>query len=901
MKLKTFILSICMLMAIFATAQNKKSSKNSTMPKAKEITGDKSTVPLIDRKLFFGNPTISGGQLSPDGKYVTFLKELNGIMNLWIKKYDDSFEKARPLTNTQRPLSGYFWTKDSRYILYMKDNDGDENMNIFAVDPAAIPAAGQTVPEARNLTPLKDVAVQIFSVSLMNPDIIFIGLNDRDKSWHDLYQLTISTGKLDKMYENKDRITAWIFDWAEKPRLAMTTDDQGNSSILSVGSNNTFTKIYDFNVSEQAYPVGWTKDNKKAYLVSNKGDVNLSTLYLMDPATGETTFVESDPAKKVDFGGAMFDENTHELISTSYTEDKARIYWRDKKWEANYNYLKSKFPGREVDFASSTTDYSRFLVVSWGDKYVSEVYAFEPATKKLTFQYSPRADMKPFEQYLSPMTPVTYKSSDGLEIPAYLTLPAGKIDKNLPTVMLVHGGPKGPRDNWGYNGLAQFLANRGYAVLQPNFRASGGFGKEFLNAGDKEWGAKMQDDVTYGVRYLIEKGIADKSRVAIMGGSYGGYATLAGLTFTPDLYNCGVDIVGPSNLFTLLESIPAYWESGRAWLYEMVGNPNTEEGKKLLMRSSPFFHADQINKPLMVIQGANDPRVKKAESDQIVVKLRDKGQDVKYLLAADEGHGFAKPLNSMAMYASIEEFLAKHLGGRYSSEMPEDVRATLAKLIVDVSKVEMPKKKDKATPVIPTLNVKVTPGNSDYTLTIETQGQNIPMELKRTVEMNDGYYKVTESTSSTMGNIEDVMEYDKQFMPIKRTFKQGQIEIVTIFKGNQATMQAMGNNVELRSERQLFADGAGFDLFLASLPLTDGYKWNLDVADITTGKVKEMTLEVIGKEMIKGSDCFKVELTSEDDMNDKVTYYIDPSSRSAMRIVSTTSQPFVMQTIIEKK
>jgi dipeptidyl aminopeptidase/acylaminoacyl peptidase len=254
--------------------------------------------------------------------------------------------------------------------------------------------------------------------------------------------------------------------------------------------------------------------------------------------------------------------------------------------------------------------------------------------------------------------------------------------------MLIHGGPKGPRDSWGYDPEAQFLANRGYAVLQPNFRASGGYGKKFLNAGDGQWGLLMQDDITWGVKYLVEKGIADKNRVAIMGGSYGGYATLAGLAFTPDLYACGVDIVGPSNIFTLLESVPAYWESGRAFLYGMVGDPNTEAGKNRIREASPLFSADKIVKPLLIIQGANDPRVKQAEADQIVVALRDKGKQVAYLLAKDEGHGFAKPLNKKAMYAEVEQFLASVLKGRAQTDMKEDVAKQLELIKVNVKQVQ---------------------------------------------------------------------------------------------------------------------------------------------------------------------------------------------------------------------
>ena len=642
-------------------------------------------VPILDRELFFGNPEIAAGQLSPDGKWISFMKANNGILNIWIKKFDEPFEKARPLTDSKRPMQGYFWTYDGKYILYIKDENGDENVNVFAVDPMA-KAAANSVPPSRNLTPLKEITAQIQSVSIINPDLMMVSLNDRDKAWHDLYQLKISTGELTKIYENKDRVTGYVFDWDDNLRILSKTDEKGTSSFFKK-EGEKLIPIYETSVTEEAYIPSWTPDNKQAYFVTNKGDLNLSTLFLMDMDSQKMKKIESDPKNRVDFGSLNVSELTREVISTSYTDDKTEYQWKNKKWESDYKFLQSKFPGREISFNSRTNDEKKFLISVSGDKYAPEMYFFNAETKALVLQYVSRPALKKVEKYLAPMKPIRYKSSDGLEITGYLTLPVGKDGKNLPTVILVHGGPKGPRDNWGYNSIAQFLANRGYAVLQPNFRASGGYGKKFLNAGDLQWGKLMQDDITWGVKYLISNGTSNKDKVAIMGGSYGGYATLAGLAFTPNLYACGVDIVGPSNIFTLLESVPAYWESGRAFLYGMVGDPNTEAGKKLIHDASPIFSAEKIVRPLLIIQGANDPRVKKAEAEQIVVALRNKGKQVSYLLADDEGHGFAKPVNNMAMFAETEKFLAGILGGRYQKEMPENVAKRLKEITVDVKTV----------------------------------------------------------------------------------------------------------------------------------------------------------------------------------------------------------------------
>ncbi|WP_240928352.1 S9 family peptidase [Thalassoroseus pseudoceratinae] len=649
--------------------------------------------PLLDRELFFGNPQISSGKLSPDGKFISFMKPYQGIMNVWVKKFAEPFDKARPLTDSKRPLYGYTWTEDGKYILFVKDSDGDENINLFAVDPSAMPEADKETPAARNLTPLKDVTARIMHASQNNPDLLWVGLNDRDKAWHDLYRLEISTGKLTLIYQNEDRITGYEFDWDDNLRLLNRTDAAGNTTLLRK-DDDELVPIYETSVTENARVSGWDAKNENIYLVTNKGELDLMTLYKMNPKSETLMFLESDPQEQVDFGGLRMDRNTREIIATSYTEDKTRYYWRDKTWESNYKFLQGKFPGREIAFQSATNDYSKFLVAVHGDKYAAEAWCFDAQKHELIHQYTPRPELKNVEDHLASMTSIRYPSSDGLSIPAYLTVPVGMEAKNLPVVVLVHGGPKGPRDSWGYNPQVQFLANRGYAVLQPNFRASGGYGKKFLNAGDLQWGKLMQDDITWGVKYLIKEGIADKNRVAIMGGSYGGYATLAGLAFTPNLYACGVDIVGPSNIFTLLDSIPPYWESGRAFLYGMVGNPMTEAGKQRIREASPLFSAAKISKPLLIVQGANDPRVKQAEADQIVVALRDQGHKVSYLLADDEGHGFAKPVNRMAMYAEIEAFLAEQIGGRYQEEKPDDVAKRLEELRVDVSKVTYDAAKD---------------------------------------------------------------------------------------------------------------------------------------------------------------------------------------------------------------
>ncbi|MBX3423231.1 MAG: S9 family peptidase [Pirellulaceae bacterium] len=839
--------------------------------------------PLLDRQLFFGNPQISGGQLSPDGRFLSFMKAYNGIMNVWVKGLEEPFEAARPLTDSKRPLYGYAWTEDGRYILYVKDKDGDENMNLYAVDPAATVATGQSVPESRNLTPLEEVTAQIVHISQRNPDLMWVGLNHRDKAWHDLYRLEISTGQQTLVYENQDRITGYEFDWDDNLRLVSRTDEKGNTTLLRK-DDDQLVPIYETLVTESAAVVGWDPTNQNLYLETNKGELDLSTLFLMNPKTKELTLLESDPLGRVDFGELRLDRNTREILSTSYTDDKTRIYWKNKQWEENYKFLQEQFPGREITLQSATNDYSRILIAIHGDKYAAEAWLYDTRSRQLTHQYTPRPELKEVEQHLAAMTPVRYASSDGLEIPGYLTLPVGVQPKQLPVVVLVHGGPKGPRDSWGYNPEAQFLANRGYAVLQPNFRASGGYGKKFLNAGDLQWGKLMQDDITWGVKYLIAQGIADPARVAIMGGSYGGYATLAGLAFTPDLYACGVDIVGPSNIATLLDSIPAYWESGRAFLYGMVGDPNTDEGKKLIRQASPLFSAEKIRRPLLIIQGANDPRVKQAESDQIVIALRDRGHDVSYLLAEDEGHGFAKPVNRMAMYAEAERFLAEKLGGRYDAVMPDDVAKRLQELRVDISQVTYVNPDDvMVDPQMPKLNVALKAGSSNWDVKLAVQGQEIPMKAHSSVASEKGQWIITETITGPFGTLESTGTYSDQLAPISRLYKQPPTTVKAEYSPGKVQVHIDDKPYALEYTGALLCDGPGLEAIVQSLPLTEDYELVANVVDLSGPKIEPYRLKVHGLEKVGQRPLLKVILSSLPNPAQRITLWLDPQTQATQR------------------
>jgi dipeptidyl aminopeptidase/acylaminoacyl peptidase len=846
--------------------------------------------PIIDRELIFGNPEIAGAQLSPDGKFLAFQKPWKDTRNIYVKGVNEPFDSARLLTTeTKRPIAGYFWTRDGKYILYVKDNGGDENYNVYAVDPSAKPAAGADAPPSRDLTGLKGVRVQLYAVPKNDPDVVYIGLNDRDKAWHDLYKLKISTGEKTLMRKNTERIEGWSFDLQGNLRLATRSAENGDTEILRVDSDK-FTKIYFCSVFESCGVIRFQKDGKRAYMETNKGaEMDLSALELFDPETGKTELVESDPQRKVDFGEAVFSEVTDELAFTVYEEDKPRYYFKDKGFGSDFKWLDDKLPGKEVSLNSATLDEQTWLISAGSDTEPGEIYLFDRKNHKLALQYKVREKLP--RGYLAEMKPVHYKSSDGLEIPAYLTLPKGVPAKNLPTIMFPHGGPWA-RDTWGYNGYAQFFANRGYAVLSMNFRGSTGYGKKFIDAGNKEWGRKMQDDITWGVKYLVDAGIADPKRVGIFGGSYGGYATLAGVAFTPDRYAAAVDLVGPSNLITLLDSIPPYWESIRQLFYQRMGNPTTPEGKALLVERSPLTSAGKIKTPLLILQGLNDPRVNHAESEQIVIALRDRGFPVEYILIPDEGHGFARPVNNMASVMATEIFFAKYLGGRDQTDGTPEVMARLKEVTVDPKTVVLARKVEASSVSAPKTARDLEAGTYKYQAKIEMGGQQVALSVSTTIAEDGGSWVATDVIDTPQGAVTEVSTMEKgTLIARKLSLKQGPVSVDVTFSGGKAdgnmNMNGQDKPISVDLGGPLFADAAGSKQSIACLPLAEGFSATYRNFDVLKQKVKLMQLNVSGMESVTvpaGTfDAYKVEISSADGGDDKETLWITKDSHKAVK------------------
>ena len=832
--------------------------------------------PVIEREIFFGDPEIAGAQLSPDGEYVSFLKQYKGHLNIWVKEKKQKFEEAYPVTaDTIRSVRGYTWTRDGRFIIYVQDKGGNENFHVYAVDPYADLAAGQDVPEARDLTPIEGIRAMFYSLPKNEPDVIYIGLNDRDERYHDLYKLHISTGEKTLMRQNDEGYSSWDFDRQGNLRLATRETEDGGTEIFRIDGEE-FVSIFTCTVDETANPVGFHVDGKRFYMITNKGDENdLSRLVLFDPVSLEEEFVHSDPEGRVDFGGSLFSNKTDEIIAIYYVGDRLRVYFMDAEWEKKYKKILKKHPEGDVYPGSMTADDRYILISVTSDTDPGATYLWDTKKNKTSFLYRPRPKL-PIE-HLAPMKPVRYLSRDGLKISAYLTVPKGIEPKNLAVVIMPHGGPWA-RDYWGYDPYAQFLANRGYAVFQPNFRGSSGYGKSFLNAAKDEWGDKMQDDITDGVEYLIKQGIVDPEKVSIFGGSYGGYATLAGLAFTPDIYACGVDYVGVSNLITFLNSIPAYWETARKFLNEHVGDPNDPEDVERMKRQSPLFSAHEIKAPLLVIQGANDPRVKKAESDQIVVAMRDLGRDVEYVIAPDEGHGFLNETNRLAFTVAMEKFLAKHLGGRYQTEVAADLQAHLDGITIDVASVTLPEGIEGAenamTAALPVVDASgIKPFTLTWKATTNAGGQEIEIDIVQKYEkakcMGNPAWLIASNTTMPMSSAIDTFWVDHAtVLPIKWRVHQGPAYVEVMFSNDAVKgsidMGAQKIPVDIALEAPTFGSGATLDLLFAALPLEVGYKATVRSFEIQMQKVRPMSLEVVGTETVTvpaGTfEAYKVEI-----------------------------------------
>ncbi len=639
------------------SACQREAASNSAVAPPAPAAAPAAEVPLIARDDLFGNPERANVQISPDGKYLSWVAAVDGVMNVWVAPADD-MSKARAVTSDKaRGIRQYFWSYRPDTLLYLRDTGGDENFHLYSVDLAS----GQS----RDLSNFPETRAYVMGVSHLHPESVLVAMNDRDPKWHDLYRVDLASGARTLVEKNTAEFSEYLTDPDFKVRMATKSRADGGSDLLEPDGKGGWKLVGEIPLADSltSFPGGFTADGKTQYFFDSRGR-NTTALYAIDTATGAKTLVHEDA--RADVEGSIDDPKTRkaQAVSVNYLKNEWKVI--DPAIAADLEKLKALGAG-DFSVDARTLDDKTWIVRYSAAETPFTYYRYvRGGTPEKLFSARPALEGKP----LVPMWPQEIKSRDGLTLVSYLSLPKaadanndGKADKPVPMVLLVHGGPWA-RDEYGYSGMDQWLANRGYAVLSVNYRGSTGFGKDFVNKSDQQWAAKMHDDLIDAVDWAVKSGVTTKDNVAIMGGSYGGYATLVGLTFTPDAFKCGVDIVGPSNLNTLLSTIPPYWAAFFEQFAKRVGDPRTEAGKQLLEERSPLTHVAKITKPLLIGQGANDPRVKQSESDQIVQAMKAGNIPVTYVLFPDEGHGFARPENNTAFNAVAEGFLAQCLGGR---------------------------------------------------------------------------------------------------------------------------------------------------------------------------------------------------------------------------------------------
>jgi dipeptidyl aminopeptidase/acylaminoacyl peptidase len=604
---------------------------------------------LIPREILFGNPERASPLLSPDGARLAYLAPVNGVLNVWVGTPGGT--AYQPVTrDTDRGIRTYFWGRDSGHILYLQDKGGDENWRLFAVNLAT--------GAERELTPYPGVQVQVIEHDKHFPNDVVIAMNREDPERHDAYRLDLRSGEARLVARNPGNVVQWVTDTRLAVRAAVASREDGGFDLLvRATEDDRWVTALSWSAEDAltSGPVCFSSDGQSLVLRDSR-DANAARLVRLSLSAGRVAVLAEDP--DYDVAEIMIHPDTYQVQMASF--QRARREWQvlDPAIAQDVGAVRSLRDGDFVIYDRTDVD-DRWLVGFTQDRAPASYYSYDRTARHGSFLFTTRPALE--RHTLADMEPISFVARDGLTIHGYLTYPPGEPRERLPLVLDVHGGPW-HRDVWGHDPEAQWLANRGYACLQVNFRGSTGYGKQFVNAGDREWGGKMHYDLVDAVHWAVGRGVADPERIAIYGGSYGGYAALAGATFTPDLFRCAVSVVGPSNLITFINTIPPYWSSYRAMLYQRVGNPETEP--QFLESRSPLFQVDRIRIPMLIAQGANDPRVKRAESEQIVAAMKAKGIDHEYLLFDDEGHGFAKPENRIRFYAAAERFLAKHLGGR---------------------------------------------------------------------------------------------------------------------------------------------------------------------------------------------------------------------------------------------
>ncbi len=834
---------------------------------------------MLDRGLFFSHPEFEAPQLSPDGRFVSFLSSSGDVTSISILQPGQAAVDARPVTTATRGrIRNYVWSHDGRYLAWVEDRVGDGQYHVYAIDPTVTARGAPADRQARDVTPYGNVEARIYTLAQSEPARLFVGLNDRDRNVHDLYRIDLQTGDRELVFENHAGIREWVADREGVVRIGVRSDALGGTEMLQV-DRETPAVVYRCTFAEMCSPIRYHEDGRRFYLFSNRGSgIDLTRLILFDPETRSSRVVDADPERRTDIHMALFSDATHELLATAYMDDRMRLYPKNRNFARDLARFRREAPHGVLSFESRSRDGKWSIIRSTSDVDAGSTYLFDRDIGSSQLLFRDRPNLGPGQ--LSVMQSIRYRARDGLEITAFLTVPNGIEPRGLPTIVLPHDGPWA-RTVWGFSLFGQFLANRGYAVLQPNYRGSRGFGKRFQDRGDRAWGTgAMQHDLTDGVRHLIDRGITDSTRVGIFGRSYGGYAALAGLAFTPSVYRAGISLAGYPNLVTLIQSIPHEEIRVRSVFERRVGDPAHPADRARLIDQSPLSSADAVRAPLLVIHDARDPRVRRLDSEQLVVRLRDRNRPVEYIAVPDRSSRVENGETDIALAAVVERFFGKHLGGRVQRELPENIAARIAALTVEVSGLEaiVGLSGMVSTPLPDADGEALNPETLYYQTSMDVMGQEVVLAVRRTLvsaarEGRD-LWRLVDSTQMLVGAVVDTADLDRRtLMPVRRHILSGGVELIFEHTSDSVTgtirLPGQVTSIGLELEASAFADGPALETVIAALPLAAGYATPLRVFDVQLQRVRPMMVAVTGVETTRSLagtfETYVVSVTPTDD------------------------------------
>ena len=841
--------------------------------------------PLLDRGQFFADPAVSDLQISPDGRLFAFRAPFDGLLELWISRRHLGVDSAVRVSDG--PAESFFWSNDSQYLLFLRDGDGDENFHLFAVEADT---SGGGAP--RDLTPDEGVQARVYALPDSEPNIVVAGLNDRDPTANDVYRIDITTGDRELVRLNDVEVVEWVTDLDGVPRVAVRYGPDGGTELLTL-RGDTIIPALGCSPDETCLPVRFHQANRRLYLVTDQGERERTELVLFHPTTFEIEAVDRDPEGRVDFGEAIFEPGSDVLVATVYHDDTTRVYAQDSVFAIDLEWLAERQSIGSLTLGSVSANDALWVLEAENDTTPGSYYLYNRWYDTI----EPIAEALPAlpGNYLAVTTWVTYRSSDGEDISALLTLPRGDSAVGLPAVVVPHDGPWA-RDRKGFDPMIQFLANRGYVVLQPNFRGSTGFGKQFFSAGTRAWGTGvMQQDLADGAQYLVDRGIVDPNRIGILGVGYGGYAALAGLAYTPDTYAAAVAVGAMTDLPAFVTDVSQHDRLAQPFLHHVLGNPDLPEDRTMLDSKSPLRAASAITRPTLLAHGVNDPQVSVSQSERLVTALRSAGQDSEYLRVASEGRRFRTATNRIAFAAALERFFAEHIGGRVQQAMAQDVGGLLADMTVDPGEPLGTAALALSAPLPDADGAAVEPATLVYRITTSDGGET---ELTRSVlaETLEGrdIWRVIDSTlvpvltafefdstqfmdenfeyepelSGDLMAAADTVDVDRSsLLPLRR--RTGGLASMSVdFSADRVTGEVFVSDfvddIDVPLEAPVFSDGLGLDLAIAGLPLSDGYETGLRSFDVQLGQIVPQRLTVTGADQVNTPagefDVFRITL-----------------------------------------